>query len=119
MSGISTGIGLISGIDTASLIDQLIAIERRPVETLQERVTAIDVQRAAFLELSAQLLAVQNTMTGFGKPSFFRQFIVVTKRDNLYKRGEKSIRKKKRKKHPTRTGFEPATSPLCTERRPN
>ncbi|UCC30514.1 MAG: hypothetical protein JSU86_20235, partial [Phycisphaerales bacterium] len=74
MSGISSGIGLISGIDTATLIDQLIAIERRPVENLQARVDALDVQRAAFLELSGQLLAVQNAILGFGRPSFFRRF---------------------------------------------
>ncbi len=74
MSGISSGIGLISGIDTASLIDQLIAIERRPVETLQTRVGVIDIQRAAFMELSARLLSVQNAITGFGRSSFFKRF---------------------------------------------
>lgn len=81
MSGISAGIGLISGIDTASLIDQLIAIERRPVENLQARVDAIDVQRAAFLELSAQLLAVENAVVGFSRLSFFRQFTSASTND--------------------------------------
>jgi flagellar hook-associated protein 2 len=74
MSGISSGVGLISGIDTASLIDQLIDIERQPVRTLQARLSTIDIQRAAFLELSAQLLAVQNSAANFGRLSFFRQF---------------------------------------------
>lgn len=74
MSGISSGIGLVSGIDSAGLIDQLIAIERRPLENLQARVSAIEVQRAAFLELSAQLLAVQNSTLAFGRGSFFRRF---------------------------------------------
>ncbi len=74
MSGISTGIGLISGIDTATLIDQLISLERRPIDTLQTRVRAIDLQRTVFLELSAQLLAVQNAASGFGRPTFFRRF---------------------------------------------
>lgn len=81
MSGISAGIGLISGIDTASLIDQLIAIERRPVENLQARVDAIDVQRAAFLELAAQLLAVENAVVGFSRLSFFRQFTSASTND--------------------------------------
>ena len=74
MSGISSGIGLISGIDSASLIDQLIALERRPIDTLQARVSVLDTQRAAFLEISAQLLAVQNSITNFGRLSFFRSF---------------------------------------------
>ena len=74
MSGISSGIGLISGIDMAGLIDQLMAIERRPIDNLEGRVQAIDVQRTAFLELSAQLLAINNSILGFGRSSFFRQF---------------------------------------------
>jgi len=74
MSGISSGIGLISGIDTASLIDQLIAIEARPVENLRARATVLDQQRTAFLGLSAQLLSLQNAALRFSKPAFFRQF---------------------------------------------
>ncbi|MGD2110612.1 MAG: flagellar cap protein FliD N-terminal domain-containing protein, partial [Phycisphaerae bacterium] len=74
MSGISSGIGLISGIDIAGLIEQLMAIERQPISNLEHRVSAIDVQRSAFLELSAQLLAMQNSIVGMGRSSFFRRF---------------------------------------------
>ena len=74
MSGISTGIGLISGINIASLIDQLIAIERRPINTLQSRVSAIEIQRTAFLRLSAQLLSLKNSVANFGRTSFFNRF---------------------------------------------
>lgn len=74
MSGISTGIGLLSGINTASLIDQLIAIEGRPVRTLEARVQAADVQRTAFLSLSAQLLGIKNSILGMKKSSFFQRF---------------------------------------------
>ncbi len=74
MSGISSGVGLVTGIDTASLIDQLISFERRPIETLQTRVQNIDLRRAAFLELSAQLLSIRNSVSNFDKPSFFRTF---------------------------------------------
>ena len=74
MSGISSGIGLISGIDRETLINQLIAIERRPVQTLEARVRAIDVQRAAFVALSAQLLALRNSIAGFKTNTFFNKF---------------------------------------------
>lgn len=74
MSGISTGIGLISGINTAQLIEQLMAIEARPVTNLQARGKVLDAQRAAFLSISAQILAVQNAASKFKKISFFRQF---------------------------------------------
>lgn len=83
MSGISSGIGLISGIDTARLIDQLIAIERRPVANLQQRVSALDIQRAAFMQLSAQLLAVQNSVTNFGKLSFFHRFSSISSNEGV------------------------------------
>ncbi|MEK6799786.1 MAG: flagellar filament capping protein FliD [Planctomycetota bacterium] len=74
MSGISSGVGLISGIDTASLIDQLMALEQRPVQVLQQRVKEIDTRRAAFMEISAKLLAIRNSVSGFNKSSFFKQF---------------------------------------------
>ncbi len=83
MSGISSGIGLISGIDSASLIDQLIEIERQPVKRLQGRVETIDAQRAAFLELSARLLSVQNSVLGFGRSSFFNNFTSASTNDKV------------------------------------
>ena len=83
MSGISTGIGLISGIDTASLISQLMEIERRPVTNLQNRVQTIDAQRSAFLELSAQILSLQNVLTGLGRPSFFNRFLSTSSNEGI------------------------------------
>jgi flagellar hook-associated protein 2 len=74
MSGISTGVGLISGINTGQLIEQLIALERRPIQSLQTRVQRLDVQRTAFLELSAKLLAVQNAGSRFTRTDFFSSF---------------------------------------------
>jgi len=75
MSGISSGIGLISGINTAELIDQLMAIERRPIDRLQERITALGVAKTAFLSISAHLLAMRNTGVRFSQPSFFSAFV--------------------------------------------
>jgi len=74
MSGISSGIGLISGINTANLLDQLMAIERRPILNLERRVQALDLERTKFLELSAKLLAVRNAVGSFNKPEFFKRF---------------------------------------------
>ncbi len=83
MTGISSGIGLISGIQTAELIDQLIAIDRQPIDNLQTRVDAIGAQRAAFLELSAQLLAVQNSVSALGRSSFFDQFLATSTNEDV------------------------------------
>ncbi len=74
MSGISSGIGLISGIDSARLIAQLMAIEGQPVRNLEARVQALDIQRTVFIELSAKILAIQNSALRFDTLSFFRSF---------------------------------------------
>ena len=93
MSGISSGVGLISGINTAQLIDQLIAIERQPIDNLKTRVSVLETQRTAFLELSAQLLAVQNSILGLGKTTFFRRFNAPSSNENVLSAtaGEKAV----------------------------
>lgn len=82
MSGISSGIGLISGIDTTALIEQLIALERRPIESLQSRVQEIDTRRAALLGISAKLLAIRNSASPFGNRDFFRAFSAKSSNEN-------------------------------------
>ena len=93
MSGISSGIGLISGINTAELIDQLIELEARPVRNLQARVQEIDARRAAFLELSAKLLAVRNAVSNFNKVTFFRRFAATSTNEGVVTAtaGEKAL----------------------------
>ncbi|MDO8632893.1 MAG: flagellar cap protein FliD N-terminal domain-containing protein, partial [Phycisphaerales bacterium] len=83
MSGISSGVGLISGINTSQLIDQLMAIESRPVTALQRRSQKLDTQRTTFLALSAQVLAVQNAIANFGKLSFFRRFNAASSNESI------------------------------------
>ncbi len=83
MSGISTGIGLISGIDIAGTIEALMQLERRPVTTLQQRVDAIDAQRTAFMAISAQLLAAKNSVLNMNSLSFFRRFSSTSSDDTV------------------------------------
>lgn len=83
MSGISTGIGLITGINSAAIIDQLIALESLPLQNLQIRSSLLDVQRAAFAQLAARILAVQNAALPFRDPSFFRQFNATSTDDTV------------------------------------
>lgn len=83
MSGISSGIGLVSGIDRTAIIDQLLAIEARPVRALEQRVGDIDVQRTALLELSAKLLAIQSAATRFTRSSLFRQYLARSSHESV------------------------------------
>jgi len=65
MSGISSGIGLISGINTAQLIEQLIAIESRPKAMVQRRSAVLTAQQVAFQEINAKLLSLKLSAGGF------------------------------------------------------
>ncbi len=84
MSGtISSGIGLISGLPTQSIIDQLIALEARPLTLLQTRITNLQTQRTALAEISARLLGLQGTTARFDEPAFFRAATAVSSNDNV------------------------------------
>ena len=52
MGRISTGIGLVSGINSKDIIDQLMALESRPKNTLQTRIDSITQQKLAYTDLS-------------------------------------------------------------------
>lgn len=62
---ITTGVGLISGINTADLIDQLMAIEARPRDLVEQRVAELNVQKTAFQTVNANLLSLQLSSSSF------------------------------------------------------
>ena len=51
--------GLISGLDTTALIEQLLQLERRPVGIIAGQVQVARERQTAFLDLSARLLNLQ------------------------------------------------------------
>lgn len=65
MSGISSGVGLISGIPIADLVDQLMQIEARPLEAVKNRITGIETEKTAWLSLSASLLSAKLAASAF------------------------------------------------------
>jgi len=71
MGTISTGIGLISGLDIQSLVTQLMAIESRPLQLLQARIEKTTQQRMAYTLLSARLMAAQSAISSLAKPAAF------------------------------------------------
>lgn len=70
---ISTGVGLISGINTADIIEQLMSIESRPKTLIQQRITETNNQKVAFTDLATRLATLKLTATTFKKPSTFQQ----------------------------------------------
>ncbi len=60
MSGITPTTGLISGIDTANIIDQLIAIDSRPKIFAINRQIELKNEQAAFLGLNSSILSLKS-----------------------------------------------------------
>lgn len=72
MGGITTGVGLYSGIDTQSLIQQLLQIESRPKILAQQRIVSLQTQQAAYLEVNSTLSALEKAAEAFTKNNAFR-----------------------------------------------
>jgi len=72
MSGISTGVGPFSGINTQQLIDQLIQAESGPKLRAQRRLQQLQVQQAAYLDLNAKLQALKTAANQLRVNKLFR-----------------------------------------------
>ena len=73
MGTISSGVGLISGLDIEGLVGQLIAIEARPREQLQTRIENLTQQQTSFLGLQARILAIRLAAVNFNQNAVFEQ----------------------------------------------
>ena len=63
--------GLSSGIDTATIIDQLVAIERRPIVLLQNQQAKEETRKEVLQKINTSLLAVKNNAEALSKTSDF------------------------------------------------
>src|SRR3954466_1009660 len=71
MGRISTGIGLVSGINSKDIIDQLIKLESRPKDILQTRVDTANQQRLAYTDIQARLSSIRVFGQSIQKTSTF------------------------------------------------
>ncbi len=71
MGTITAGVGLVSGIDTQSLISQLLAIDARPRDLMISRISKLDAQRSALMDISARISAMLSSIGQFKYRSFF------------------------------------------------
>ena len=65
MSGISSGVGLVSGINSSALIEQLLALEGQGKIPIQRRLSSLQNSRTALLDVNARLLNLRNSSTKF------------------------------------------------------
>lgn len=72
MGGISLGTGIFSGIDSRSLIDQLLALEARPKQLAQRRLLSLKNQQAALLDVNSAILGLKTAAGAFRADRVFR-----------------------------------------------
>ena len=61
--------GLMSGLDSATLVDQLMYLQRKPVRDLQTRITIAEGQRSAYQEVNTKLLALKSAAEALSEAS--------------------------------------------------
>jgi len=71
MGGITSGIGLASGLDSAGIIRQLLAIESRPRLLAQQRLGQIQVQQSAFLDINSRLGGLRSIVSSMRTQPIF------------------------------------------------
>lgn len=72
MGTIQSSVGLISGINSADIIDQLLSIESRPRALAQRRLVQIQGQQAAILDLNTTVLRLATAARSFNADRLFR-----------------------------------------------
>jgi flagellar hook-associated protein 2 len=83
MGSITSSIGLISGINTADIIDQLIALESRPKQLVERRNTELQAQQTAYQTVSAQLLGLKGAATDLSLVTTFNQKQAVSSNESV------------------------------------
>lgn len=71
MGTISSGVGIISGLDYTQIVDDLIKLEGRPRDLVQQRIQSLDSQRVAYTEISARISAMLARITSLSTRSTF------------------------------------------------
>ena len=71
MSGMISAGGLITGIDSGALIQQLMQLERAPLQRYNERIEALQFQQTAARELRTTLTTLRSSAQDFRLKSIF------------------------------------------------
>lgn len=65
MSGITSGVGLFSGINSQQIIEQLMSLEARPKTLAQQRIAQFQQQQTAFLDINSRLSSLRTAAASF------------------------------------------------------
>jgi flagellar capping protein FliD len=73
MGRIQANTGLVTGIDIQGTVDKLMALQAKPRDTANARLTAIKGQQAAVSDVMASVIAIQLAARNVGKTALFDQ----------------------------------------------
>lgn len=74
MSGSVSASGLITGIDSSSIISKLVQVAQQPITGLQNQITALQSQKTAIQDFRTQLLALETSAQALTDGSLFNQY---------------------------------------------
>lgn len=74
MSRISTGVGLVSGMNIQQIVDQLVSVDARPRDLLLARVGVLNTQKAAFADITARITALLGRVNSFAQRQSFLSY---------------------------------------------
>src|SRR5438105_2208006 len=83
MGRITSGIGLVSGINSQSIISQLIALESGPVTQLQNRITTGNAQKDAYTQLATSLNGLKTIGSTLTNPLTFQAAATTSSDDKV------------------------------------
>ncbi|MCB1154772.1 flagellar filament capping protein FliD [bacterium] len=78
-----SGVGLASGIDSATLIAQLMSIERRPVVRMEQRIQAKQKQLSVYADLKSRLDSLRSAASGIKTASAFSKITASSSNEDL------------------------------------
>ena len=83
MGTITAGIGLVSGLDTAALIESLITLESRPKFNLENQIAILQSQKTGILDINARLLNMMNASKTFRQDTIFKAALASSTNEDI------------------------------------
>lgn len=80
--GLSVG-GLASGLDTENIISQLLSLEKRSVQQIQQKIAVASVKQQGYTDLDSRLNSLRNAVKGFNDENLFRRTTATSSNEGL------------------------------------
>ncbi len=80
---ISSGRGLVSGIDTVALIDQLLSLDAQSKVPIFQRIAGLNASKAALLDVNARVLSLGNQARSFRLDDIFQSVLASSSNEAL------------------------------------